>query len=200
MDIKRLLVISLLCLVVPCAWAQDAGEGAAEESAVVSESDLPIIDEETEVLEPQEIRAVGTLTVWDFVKMVLILGGILGFIYAICYLLKRSSGKKSVNSDLITLISSQSLGGSRGLHIVEVGNQIFLLGVAENTVQLISEITDKETIDTIRLKKSEAHLARKPFVDILGGIFKGHEVGNENSSSNFTTTFLKKQRDRLKNL
>ena len=119
--------------------------------------------------------------------------------YLIFYLLKRSGRSQYRDNELFRVLSSMPINGNRSLHLVEVGEQYFLIGSAENSVSLISEIQDKETIDGIRLKLSNLNTEDKSsFKDILSNIFK--PTGGQGYRSSFTDSldFMKNQRNRLK--
>ncbi|MEA1911271.1 MAG: hypothetical protein U9N32_06290, partial [Spirochaetota bacterium] len=62
----------------------------SEESLVISDAADPEVLENT--------AALNTFTVWDFVRMLLVLGAVLGFIYLLFFLLKKA-GKPKIISD-----------------------------------------------------------------------------------------------------
>jgi flagellar biosynthetic protein FliO len=130
--------------------------------------------------------------------MLIILAGVVGVIYLLFWLLRRGSGKKIQENDLIRVLGSRSLAGNRALHLVEVGGSVYLVGASDGGVGLIAEITDKESLDSVRLKAAEENpAARRNFAQILTEIFRpakrpptlGDGIG-----------FLKGQRERLKKL
>jgi flagellar protein FliO/FliZ len=88
--------------------------------------------------------------------------------------------------------------------LVEVGRQIFLIGAGDNSVNLVSEITDKESIDEIRLRMSEQTVGEKRrFKDVLSGIFGQNGMQQEKiypMKMDESTQYIKQQRERLKNL
>ena len=95
------------------------------------------------------------------------------------------------------MLSSKSLTGSRALHLVEVGNQIFLVGTAENSVNLVSEILDKETVDGLRLQAESAETGeRRNFSDVLSQVFGKQDRPSPTDSM----AFLRDQRQPVKNL
>lgn len=166
-------------------------------SQEVDESALTIQtgEEDEESGEP----SLSVFTAWDFVRMVLILGAVVGVIYVVFYFLKRSGNGRLQESGVIKVLSSKSLSSSRTLHLVEVGNQIFLIGTAENSVNLVSEILDKETLDGLRLQAASAESTeRKNFGDVLSQVF-GKQAGARSSSPD-SMAFLRGQRQRIKNM
>ncbi len=164
----------------------------------VDESALTIQDADNQEILDRS-TALNTFSVWDFIRMLLVLGGVLGFIYLIFFLLKRAGNPKVVLDSTIKILSTQNLEAGRALHLIEIGPQIFLIGSGESAVQLISEITDKETIDTIRLNKSVRNDNNKTFTDTFTGLFKKEHIQKSQSSLS-PVSFIQKQRERLRKM
>jgi len=138
------------------------------------------------------------VSTWDFVRMLLILAGVVVAIYLLFWLLRRGSRRKIQENDLIRVIGSRGLAGNRALHLVEVGKSVYLVGSSEGGVGLISEITDKESLDSVRLKAAEeAPAGRRSFQNILSEIFR---PAKKPFSMGEGVGFLRGQRDRLKKL
>jgi flagellar protein FliO/FliZ len=143
------------------------------------------------------VQGGGGVSTWDFLRMLLILVGVVLFIYLLFWLLRKGSKKKIQENEIIKVLGSRTLSGNRALHLVEVGSNVFLVGSSEGGVQLISEISEKESLDSVRLKASEQPAVRRTFQTLLSEIFKpaakpfsvGDGVG-----------ILRGQRDRLKKL
>ncbi len=143
---------------------------------------------------------IGSITFWDFLRMILILGVIIGLIYLLFYFIKKRGSPRLQNNELFDIISTQAISNNRTVHLVQVGNQFFLIGAGEQSVNLISEIHDKETIDEIRLKLSNAKSGeKKNFRNIFSGLF-GQGSGRLDGSVNSNTDFLHKQRDKLRRM
>jgi flagellar protein FliO/FliZ len=147
----------------------------------------------------QDLAQTPVVSTWDFVKMLLVLGGVVGLIYLLFLLLRRGARNRYPENQLIRMLDYQSLSGSRALHLVEVANNVYLVGSAENGVNLISEITDKESLDTIRLELSQKPTPqRRNFSDVLVSLFKSSN--NRGISAVDSINFMKQQKDRLKKL
>ncbi len=211
---KKLLgfVLLLFLSVTALVPAQDSTvetelPESGEETAVIENTReyLPVPEESLIILDTEDPGAVenttalNTFSVWDFLRMLLVLGAVLGFIYFIFFLLKKAGKPRIIPDSTIKVISTQNLETGRSLHLIEIGPQIFLIGSGESSVQLISEITDKETLDTIKLDKSVRNENNNTFTDIFRGLFK-----KENSSISLAkpgqVSFMKKQRERLRNM
>jgi flagellar protein FliO/FliZ len=140
----------------------------------------------------------GGVSTWDFVRMLLILAAVVAVIYVLFWLLRKGTRGRIQENDLIKVLGSRGLSGSRALHLVEVGSSIYLVGSADGGVQLIAEITDKESIDSVRLKSAEgAPGGKRTFAQILSEIFR---PAKRTFSVGEGIGLLKGQRDRLKRL
>jgi len=181
------------------AWAQSPAPAPA-----------PLPDEKTLTISDAgsatpAAPAPGTdVTVWDFVKMFVILALVLGMILGFLWFMRRLSGQGAPKDSPIKVLHTQTLGGSRSLQVVEVGTEILLVGVSDSGVTLVKDLGGTEAADTFRLAASQGKPAAGPkgFADLLGALLGVKakirpEVGEpvDNSSD-----FLKKQRERLKKL
>jgi len=188
-----------------------AGVAAAQTSP--NESELPIPDNDGGRAGAQARGAAGGgapapapgpqvaapgVTTWDFVRMLIILAAVVGAIYLLFWVLRRGAGKKITENSLIRVLGSRSLAGNRSLHLVEVGTSVFLVGASDGGVELISEITDKESLDSVRLKAAEeAPGGRRSFQQLLSEIFR---PAGRTLSVGDGVGFLRGQRDRLRKL
>ena len=190
---KRLLILVpiLLVSVTFLSFSQDS-----EADEIVDESMLTV----TTNVDDGDEGSLSVFSAWDFIRMALILGAVVAVIYGVFFLLKRTGNPKLQENRLIKVLSSKTLVGSRALHLVEIGNQIFLVGTSENAVNLVSEIEDKETLDGLRLQaESVAQTERRNFSDVLTQVF-GKQSNQIKPQSVDPTAFLRNQRQRVKNM
>jgi flagellar protein FliO/FliZ len=150
-----------------------------------------------------QVPGVGT---WDFVRMLLVLAVVVGLIYGVFWLLKRGGRLKTPENEMIRLLGSRSLSGNRALHLVEVGRGVYLVGSAENGVNLVAEVKDQETIDAIRVQAAEeGGKARRTFAATLARVFKPAKppaapATGTTAGLGAGTEFLRRQRERLRRL
>ena len=185
------IITLIICIGSVPAFAQTGGLPENEE-------DILIQDEETAL--PDRTGSLSGFGAWDIIRMILVLGCVVAAIYGIFYVIKKAGGPRFQNNDLIKVQASQALSSNTSVHLVEVGRELFLVGSAENSVQLIAAIEDKETADELRLKlASSSPMVKKSFQDVLSGIFRG-PVKKEADDYKRPEEFLSKQRERLKKL
>ena len=143
-------------------------------------------------------KGVPLVSTWDFIKMVLVLGGVVAVIYLLFFLLKKGAKKRFADNEFIEIIGSKGLSGGKALHLVKVGESIFLIGSADNSINLVSQITEKESLDSLKLDMSQkTQRVRKSFQNTLSDIFRKRTDANPLIDS---ARFLKKQRERLHKL
>lgn len=88
-------------------------------------------------------------------RIVIVLGILCGAAY---WILKTAAKTREARLPVhgeMNLLGSLQLGTNKQLQIVEVTGQIFILGVADNGINLISEITDTETKSRLQRMKDE---------------------------------------------
>lgn len=138
----------------------------------------------------------------DFLKMLFFLGLMILLIYGFFLLLRKLSGRNVRQSELITIRGSRLLKGDAALHIVEIGPQMFVIGTAGQSVSLVTEITDKETMDGIRLAAPapETGAAADFLHKLTARLRSPAPVRSPEESAEEGAEFIKKQRDRLKGL
>jgi flagellar protein FliO/FliZ len=191
----------LLLLPLSALWAQEQADNSGAASRRPAEESLLILDagEEAEGGEAEEVQGGPLVSSWDFLRMVLILAAVVGVIYLIFWILKRGFRRQLPQNDLIRLLGTRNLSGNRALHLVELGKQVFLVGAAEGSISLISEVRDQETLDSIALERSQMQ-NRSPqgFAQFFQSILKSGK--QQESSVGATIDFMKQQRQRLEKL
>lgn len=103
------------------------------------------------------------------VKLILALVVVVGLIYLSIFLLKRLSGRTMPNTDqLIKVMGRSYLTPKQSLYIVKLGVKYAVLGVGENTVNLIKELSPEE----VESLKPIAAEKPKSFQDVLKSMLR----------------------------
>ncbi len=74
-------------------------------------------------------------------------------VIGIIRLFKKSLKPQVIDSDFIRLVTTKQLRGDAYIHVLEVGNEMFLLGSGSTSV--INQIKDDETVQQLRLVKND---------------------------------------------
>jgi flagellar protein FliO/FliZ len=168
----------------------------------VDETTLSFGDASTQAKAAKNAAAPSTLMY--FLRMLVVLALVLAAIYCLYRLMKRLARPKDAESSAIRLLASTSLGPGKALHVVSIGAKAYLVGATESSVNLVTEVEDKEYLDKLNL---EASMKPKPaqtrdFGEILSGLLGAGRGGRAGAkarrSSGGGGDFLAGQRDRLR--
>ncbi|MCP4133256.1 MAG: flagellar biosynthetic protein FliO [bacterium] len=152
--------------------------------------------------------------VWLAFKTVLVLGSIVGGFYYFFRFATRKAGIQVLGEDVIQLLSVVPIGQNKFLQVVDIAGKIMVLGVSDNNINCISEVTDKDEIDRIRLLSSKSIPVKGGFQEYMTGhmgrLFdkvadwkeskSKPKIGEEIIEPGVDLRYLKDQKDRLKNL
>ena len=210
----RVLATLIALTITPCVFAQASSGTAGTGSGAkpVSEADLPIFEpgQTTGAATGAQgaagtgtgaaVAPASTVSLWDFGRMFLILAFVVALIYFIYWLLKKGTKRKVQENDLIRVLGSKSLVGSRALHLVEAAGGVYLIGSSDGGVELIAEVKDKEALDALRLRASQEvpNSGKRSFQDILSSVFK--PAKKDSTPISESIALLKGQRDRLRKM
>lgn len=124
---------------------------------------------------------------WQFIRTLLTLAVLLGIFYGIFKLYKFKRELPAQNFSAVSSIYEYPLGQNQRLQIIELAGKLMVLGVSENSIQLISEISDKYTVDRIKLDCAEDR--KQPRADFLTELSRAiktniaERVGKKNSAN-----------------
>jgi len=101
-----------------------------------------------------------------------------GAAYLIYILSKNRRNKTTGGGGIVQVLSQHPFDIRSGIRIVRIGKSIFAVGYSADSITLITEITDKETVDTIKVNEAAQKPASGFFQDILAGYipFKRREA------------------------
>ena len=136
---------------------------------------------------------------WSILRVLLTLVVVAAAIYGLVFLLKRTSKGDTGKDPFLKILARTQLGVNRSVYVLSVGPNAWLVGAAENGVNLIAEITDKETLDAMFLEESRKS-AESPagrfldFKSLLGKLGINSETGTPGPEN------IRKRSERLKGL
>lgn len=89
-----------------------------------------------------------------FLKLIvaIVVVGILGY-YTLKFL--RKSMQSSSIGDSITILDQQTLGVNKGIYITEIANRVYVLGVTDHNINVVTEIIEQDTIENMRKKAAQ---------------------------------------------
>ncbi|MBI9073165.1 MAG: flagellar biosynthetic protein FliO [Melioribacteraceae bacterium] len=96
------------------------------------------------------------MSYWDIANIFIVLLILLGVMYALLYLMKRflyPSGTKTNGQFNINVLSTQMLMPKRFLSIVKVKDKIYLLGISEQSINMIDKLDDDGSFEDANNKQ-----------------------------------------------
>ena len=148
----------------------------------------------------------GSNTFLVFLRMIIVLAIIIAIIWIIFKLLQKSTGRGSSSEDkFLRKVSSITVSPGKTVQVVTLVDRAFLIGVADNSVNLLCEIDDPELISAMNLYADKNGGSSKPknFSEVLE-IFmpkkKGANVKKnvfDDGAAQQVLNSLKRQSDRM---
>lgn len=144
-------------------------------------------------------------TVWVFFRMIFVLIVVVACIYLVMSFMRRKMGGSIADDDtFLRKVAQVTVAPGKTVQIVTLLERAYLIGVTDNSIDLLGEIKDKELVDAMNLNADRnQNVARaRSFSDVLS-IFLNPKNPNatagERSASNSITEFFNKQKEKFKN-
>ncbi len=150
---------------------------------------------------------------WLVVKTLIVLGALVGGFYYFFRFVTKKAGIQTLGRDVIKVLSVIPVGQNKFLQVIDLAGRIMVIGVSDASINLITEILDKDEIDRIRLLSSKSSPVQPGgFQDYIPKyISKLFGKDNRDNSSGMKyfmpqdaeidrLKYLKKQKDRLKKI
>ena len=181
-------------------YAEAAPEAAS--APVVSTA----IDESTILFDTPipAAAAPGGAPTFVVVRMVLVLALAALAIYGVVFFFKRITRPQESRDPHLKLLARVPLSSDSYAAVVSVGGKAWLVGGGSGGLNLISEITDTETLETLLLDdaRRNAEAEFKGFVDFQSLLqrFRGNAGGKTDMPMGAFSERLRKQRERVRGL
>lgn len=206
-------------LFIGLAYSQDnsSGDANVSQSTVSAQStmgaDASTPDETTlRIDDPAYSGAASTAarprsasTVWVFFRMVFVLIVVVVCIYFVMNFMRKKMGGGAADDDtFLRKVAQVTVAPGKTVQIVTLLERAYLIGVTDNSIDLLGEISDKELVDAMNLnadRNQNAARARN-FSDVLS-LFLNPKNPNategERNASKSISEFFNKQREKFKN-
>ncbi|MCG8572535.1 MAG: flagellar biosynthetic protein FliO [Spirochaetes bacterium] len=138
-------------------------------------------------------RIIGTLTV------------VIIILYLVFYFIKKKTKLTNNFGDQAHILASQAIGPGKWLQTVFISGKYLIIGVTNEHIRLLTEITDPREIEKLELmynnqKTEDGHT----FKDIISDFFKRKNTSIENNQTfdyeDDSVNFIKEQKERLKKM
>lgn len=201
---KKLLFLTLLSLMVIVApFKPTVGLAAQSNPSIQDCIDNPkLCDDNTKKKTSQDISEVKStkLTFFDYVKMIISFGIVIGLLYLVLYWIKRNGNSFSKNN-VINSLGGTSVGSNKSVQILKIGNSLYVVGVGED-ITLLKEISDQDEIQSIeelREQKTQAEVkVTKWFENVIKQDYRKVDSAKINSTKESFKNLFNQQMQSLK--
>ena len=104
------------------------------------------------------------------VRMIFVLAIVLALVYIVMRMMRRTiGGMPDTDDPFLRKVSQVTLAPGKTVQVVTILDHAYIVGVADNSVNLLGEITDKEIVDSMNLLSDRNNRTKKPmsFSDVL---------------------------------
>jgi flagellar protein FliO/FliZ len=162
---RALLIVIVACasnLLTTNVFAQEGlahDVGIEDETAIVLEA--PAVDSIAAVEQSLLLGEDGptaqtgpAASILGVFRIILTLAVVAVAIYGLVFFIKRASRGGKARDPFLKILATIPLGANRSAHIISAGSKAWLVGVAEHGINLISEIEDKDLLNTMLMEDS----------------------------------------------
>ncbi len=212
---KRLFFILLLILSISFCFAQSqdapedgVGDSVSEEQTYLNQvkdvmgGESTSKSQSTKTADEQRKSGIGYYSYFRLIFTLLI---ICGAIYLVYFYLKkrvhRTSEAAGISSGVVLV---QSLGVNKTVQIIHIGGKYLIVGVTNEAINLLSEITDEDEIGRLDLMEADSAVkSGASFSDLIKGFIgkkaESAEVQEEFDYEKDSLRFIREQNEKLKN-
>lgn len=134
-----------------------------------------------------------------FFRMLIVLILVVVCIYAVFHFVKKSTGSTDSSDPYIKKVASLTLMPGKSVQVITIHDHCYILGVSDSSVELISELNDKELVDAMNINADSKPTGKpRDFASMLATAMGLKKKDNEQIITNSSIN-LKHQADRLKN-
>jgi len=139
---------------------------------------------------------------FNYLKIIIALLVVIGIIYIFFWFIKKFIKIQTKNDDDGVIITTTNIGPGRSIIVSYISGKYLVLGVTNDSISLITEITDGKEIERLEILASNKEKKEgKDFFDIMSNYFKRF-FKKETKETKFdyeedSVDFLKEQKDRI---
>ena len=147
----------------------------------------------------------GASTVWVFFRMIFVLIVVVACIYLVMSFMKKKLGGSVADDDtFLRKVAQVTIAPGKTVQIVTLLEHAYLIGVTDNSIDLLGEITDKELVDAMNLNADRNQSVARPrnFGEILSLFLNPKNpdaTEGERNASKSISEFFNKQKEKFKN-
>ncbi len=166
--IAAVLAASLL-LFVSSAYAQEEAASVQEQTSILTQTDETLLPIETESGSSHLVSSrTGSGGGFVFLRMVLVLALVVVIAYIMLRFIRKTDSSAG-SDEFLRRVASVSVGAGKSVQVITLVDSAYLIGVSDNSVNLISKIEDKELINAMNLYADKNQNTQRPktFAEVL---------------------------------
>lgn len=200
--------VLFLCIVFLSVFSVSAQNNLPDEKNQLIENTEKSFDESSVLLDENgqfSEQPKSSSTFFLLLRMVLFLAVVVACIFFVFRFMKKTMAVPDNDDMFMRIVSTLNLSPSKSVQIVTLTDKYaFLIGVSDDSVNLISQIDDQELIQAMNLYSDKQKKTKKPknFADILDIFMPNGPRDGENvmaGSKTKITDMLEKQRNKFNN-
>lgn len=175
--------LAFCAIVLLCGGLCLAQNTPATANTTVNEADFVIGGADAPVAAVTQNRA--TSTVGLLLRMIVMLAVVIGCIYLVIWFMRRATRTSNNNNPFLRVVSTITISPGRTVSIITLVDHAYIIGVTDNSVNLIGEVADKELVDAMNVYADKQDETSKPrdFNEILSLFMSGNFRKNASRSS-----------------
>ena len=198
-----LMLLSIGMLALPC------GTVLAQEDPGVADMESPVAVDAHTIAEQAIVFGEGTdgtapaapptTSAFGVFRLVLTLALVALAIYGVAFLFRKAArGGRASSDPFLKVLAAAHVGANRGVYVVSLGSQAWLVGSAEHGVNLIGEVTDRETVDAMLLEDSRRSAETPGRLPDFRSMLR--KLGMQTAPDSPTPDDIRKRSERLKGI
>jgi flagellar protein FliO/FliZ len=191
------LIISFFGIVIPSS-AQTAPDNSPVSDPLPSNT---AVDESAIILGDAPVsQDTGGSSIVIMLRMVLVLALSALAIYGVVFFIKRITRPRENPDPHLKVLARVPLSSDSFAAVVSLGAKAWLVGGGSGGVNLISEVDDAESLETMLLEDAERNAEARRYFDFRSLLNFGRDGKKAMPPENSHAESLRKQRERLKGL
>lgn len=122
-------------------------------------------------------------------RMIFVLIGIIALIYAFVWALRKFSTPKAKEDLYLKEVANLTLSPGKSVRVISLKDKAYIIGVTDSSINLITEVQDKELIDAMNLNAEQSANEKPKDFSTMLSMFSG-------TSSN-AESFLRQRREKF---
>lgn len=164
---KKIIAVILLCMTA--IFSLYSQNQTSQNETPLTEESIVFSDDNTTDTQNTAAAYKGPSTVAMFVRMIVVLIIVVGLIYGVLWFIKKKANVVKTDDDYLRRAAYINIAPGKTIEVITLIDKAYLIGVTEDNITMLGEITDKELISAMNLSADKKNNTKKPstFADVL---------------------------------